>query len=88
MNINALRRSILAFALLLALLSAPSIKSAYAQDTTTGPVTTTTQPIETNDNEGFPWGLLGLLGLGGLAGLNRRETPAQRPVTTVDASRV
>jgi len=41
----------------------------------------TTQPVQQEDSNEFPWGLLGLLGLGGLAGLRRREQP--QPVRTV-----
>lgn len=63
---------------------------ALAQDTTPGTVTdTTVAPLDPNndgvvgtntvvrdDNDGFPWGLLGLIGLAGLAGLNRRPATA------------
>jgi MYXO-CTERM domain-containing protein len=39
----------------------------------------------TQNDDGFPWGLLGLLGLGGLAGLTRRDAP--RRVEPVDTAR-
>lgn len=39
----------------------------------------------TQDDNDFPWGLLGLLGLAGLAGLTRRDPPQR--VQAVDASR-
>jgi hypothetical protein len=39
---------------------------AVAQTATGTDGTTTTQPIEQDDDDGFPWGLLGLLGLAGL----------------------
>jgi MYXO-CTERM domain-containing protein len=42
-----------------------------AQTATDDATVTTTAPVE-NDDE-FPWGLLGLLGLAGLAGLKRRD---------------
>jgi hypothetical protein len=43
-----------------------------------------TQPARQNNN-GFPWGLLGLAGLAGLAGLRRQEQPQR--IETIDASR-
>lgn len=55
---------------------------AFAQDGT-AVATVTTQnsvPVQTtqeNDN-GFPWGLLGLAGLAGLAGLRRQPEPVRR----------
>ena len=42
-----------------------------------------TQPVEQQDTNDFPWGLLGLLGLAGLAGLRRRDEP--RTVQTTGA---
>lgn len=54
--------------------------SALAQATTTDPMATTAVPVEEDDNE-FPWGLLGLIGLAGLLGRkrdndhNRRTNP-------------
>lgn len=47
-------------------------------NTQTAPVVQTTQ----QDNNGFPWGLLGLIGLAGLAGLRRREEPTRVVETT------
>ena len=32
-----------------------------------------TEPVERDDDDDFPWGLLGLLGLAGLLGLKRRD---------------
>lgn len=32
------------------------------------------------NDEGFPWGLLGLLGLAGLAGMNRRRDDRDRTI--------
>ena len=76
-----------AWALVLALVGVQATGSvAFAQEgTVTADATTQTAQPE-NDDDGFPWGLLGLLGLGGLAGLNRRDNTPQR-VETVDASR-
>jgi MYXO-CTERM domain-containing protein len=36
-----------------------------------------------NQDDGFPWGLLGLLGLAGLAGLGRKDRDHDRDRTTV-----
>lgn len=80
-----LGRRVLATALLLGALGMPAFgRIAFAQVGTVVPETETAQPAD-NDNDGFPWGLLGLLGLGGLAGLRRQEAPQR--VETIDASR-
>jgi hypothetical protein len=34
---------------------------------------TNTEPVEEEDDDDFPWGLLGLLGLAGLMGLKKRD---------------
>ena len=47
----------------------PSI--AHAQDTTTD-ASMSAAPVQDDDDD-FPWGLLGLLGLAGLLGLKRRD---------------
>ncbi len=84
MKLANLRRTALAGTLLMAVvLGTGSV--AYAQDATAEPQTAQTQPAHENNDDGFPWGLLGLLGLGGLAGLRRNDNP--RRVETVDASR-
>jgi MYXO-CTERM domain-containing protein len=57
---------ILAAALALAV---PSL--AVAQDTTTD-ATMSTAPVQDDDDD-FPWGLLGLLGLAGLLGRKRND---------------
>ena len=49
-----------------------------AQSTTD---TTTTQPVEREDDNEFPWGLLGLLGLAGLIP-RKRETHVHPTDTT------
>ena len=61
-------------AILAAALAVLSPAAALAQSNTTGTdtgYTATTQ--EREDDDGFPWGLLGLLGLAGLLGLKRKE---------------
>ena len=57
------------------------VLSQNAPANTTTPTTTTTTAAENDD--GFPWGLLGLLGLAGLAGLRRRDDHARHTTTTV-----
>jgi len=69
----------------------PSTSVVRAQDATAVPTTVaepttvvqTTQPVQREDDNGFPWGLLGLLGLGGLAGLRRQPEPVQQVRETV-----
>lgn len=46
----------------------------------TDPMTMNT--TEQEDDDDFPWGLLGLLGLAGLLGLKRRDRDEYRPTTT------
>ena len=43
-----------------------------AQATTDDATVTTTTPVQDDDND-FPWGLLGLLGLAGLLGRKRND---------------
>jgi hypothetical protein len=81
----ALYGSAIALALLLAFAGsvgggAHTATVAFAQDTTAVPTVSAqdapvqqTRPVE--DNNDFPWGLLGLLGLAGLAGLRRHPEP-------------
>lgn len=72
-----MRYTILAAAAAASLLSAPVLAQDTATTTTadTGmaadPAMMTTEPVE-DDNE-FPWGLLGLLGLAGLLGRKRDD---------------
>ena len=70
----------------LALIAGP----AYAQGTATGTTTTDpalstplTQDREEDDND-FPWGLLGLVGLAGLLGRNKRDHDDVRTGTTTN----
>jgi MYXO-CTERM domain-containing protein len=49
----------------------PSVTMAQDAANTTDPYATTAAPVE--DDDDFPWGLLGLLGLAGLLGLKRRD---------------
>lgn len=46
--------------------------AASAQDTLNGTDTVTTAPVQDDDND-FPWGLLGLLGLAGLLGRKKND---------------
>jgi MYXO-CTERM domain-containing protein len=85
----ALFGSAVAFALLLAVAGTAgsglySTPVAFAQDGTAVPTAIaqaapvqTTQPAR-EDNNDFPWGLLGLVGLAGLAGLRRQPEPVRR----------
>jgi MYXO-CTERM domain-containing protein len=51
-------------------IAVPSV--ATAQDTVNSTDTVTTAPVQDDDND-FPWGLLGLLGLAGLLGRKRND---------------
>ncbi len=85
MRTNVFGRRVLVTAALLTILGSPMFgRLAFAQEGTAEPVVQT-QPVATDNDNDFPWGLLGLLGLAGLAGLRRREEPPR--VATVDASR-
>ena len=65
------RRTPVAAALLLALSVTTGGATVSAQEGS--PSGQANSAAQTNDDNGFPWGLLGLLGLGGLAGLRRPE---------------
>lgn len=54
-------------------LSAAAPFAAAAQDMGTTDPTVTAVPVEDDDND-FPWGILGLLGLAGLLGRKRHDT--------------
>ena len=85
MKTNMIGRRLLVAAALMAIVGSPALgRRAFAQEGTTEPVPQT-QVVQTEEQNEFPWGLLGLLGLGGLAGLRRHEEP--RRVEAVDASR-
>jgi len=65
---------------------------AFAQDGTAVPTAVaqaapvqTTQPAQ-EDNNDFPWGMLGLLGLAGLAGLRRQPEPVRREPANVKST--
>jgi MYXO-CTERM domain-containing protein len=82
-RLNPAKRLVLVAALLLAVLLAQaphSVTLAQGDGTEVEPQQQT-QPQAENDDNDFPWGLLGLLGLGGLAGLRRRE---EHSVVAVD----
>jgi MYXO-CTERM domain-containing protein len=63
----------------LVLLSAAALAltpvAAFAQTTTEAgaPIDATAVPATQQDEDEFPWGLLGLLGLAGLLGAKRRD---------------
>ena len=57
----------------LAVTAAPAV----AQNTS-DPAATTTYPVQQEEDDDFPWGLLGLLGLAGLMGLKRRDDDHRR----------
>jgi MYXO-CTERM domain-containing protein len=53
--------------------------------TTSAQPAPTTQPAQrVDDDNDFPWGLLGLLGLAGLAGLRRPAEPVRRQTERVE----
>jgi MYXO-CTERM domain-containing protein len=66
-----MKRTIQSGILIAATLAVLSPAAAVAQDGNRDAEYTTTQTRE--DDDDFPWGLLGLLGLAGLLGLKRRE---------------
>lgn len=49
---------------------APAAASAQSRANTLDPAATT---VPQDDDDDFPWGLLGILGLAGLLGLKRRD---------------
>ncbi|MCU0552690.1 MAG: hypothetical protein MUC48_25455 [Leptolyngbya sp. Prado105] len=79
---STLLKSMSAAVLAIGIATVPDTLPASAQ--TTAQTTTATTPVVAtyeDDNNGFPWGLLGLLGLIGLAGLGGnkdREVTAYR----------
>lgn len=77
----------LMFALLLAFGGSTSLGAftpsiAFAQEATPVQDGTTQQQQPVEEDNDFPWGLLGLLGLAGLAGLRRRPEPVQRDTSS------
>jgi MYXO-CTERM domain-containing protein len=94
----ALWGSALTLALLVAVASSAflgvqsTMPVAFAQDGTAVPTAVaqaapvqTTQPVQ-EDNNDFPWGLLGLVGLAGLAGLRRQPEPVRREPANVKST--
>jgi MYXO-CTERM domain-containing protein len=80
---------LVAFGTIAVLSGHPTTTVAFAQDGTAIPTAVaqaapvqSTQPAR-QDNNGFPWGLLGLLGLAGLAGLRRQPEPVRREPANV-----
>ncbi|HEX9964777.1 MAG TPA: WGxxGxxG family protein [Allosphingosinicella sp.] len=69
-----MRHSVLKHAALAAVLTLSPAAAVAQNDTTVGTTDTTyAQPVQQEDDDDFPWGLLGLLGLAGLLGLKKRE---------------
>ena len=80
---TTVRRLGWAGALVLAGLSmGPTVAAQDASPSGAPATVQATQPVEQQDTNEVPWGLLGLLGLAGLAGLRRREAP--QTVRTVE----
>ncbi|HYW17502.1 MAG TPA: WGxxGxxG family protein [Allosphingosinicella sp.] len=80
-----MRNSVLKHAALAAALAlSPAAALAQTNDSTVGTTDTTySQPMQQEEEDDFPWGLLGLLGLAGLLGLKKKErdihVDARRP---------
>jgi len=60
----------------------PTLNGSVATTGTDPLLNETTPPVREDDDNDFPWGLLGLLGLAGLLGLRKKE-----PDVHVDARR-
>lgn len=60
------------FPILFAASLAVAVPATVAAQTTTDDAAMTTAPVQDDDND-FPWGLLGLLGLAGLLGRKRND---------------
>jgi hypothetical protein len=79
-----MRNSVLKNAALAAALALSPAAALAQNDATAGTADTTTYaaPVQDDDDD-FPWGLLGLLGLAGLLGLKKKErdihVDARRP---------
>jgi MYXO-CTERM domain-containing protein len=69
------------------ILSTSTAGVALAQESTTE-TTVTSTPVETEEDNDFPWGLLGLLGLLGLAGLRKKEEPVRRDTPAQGSSTI
>ena len=55
-------------------------------DTTMATTDPMAMPVEREDDNDFPWGLLGLLGLAGLLGRNKRDTHVHHETVNHDAT--
>lgn len=82
---KGMKRTALALALMAAFGFAGAGSVAMAQEATptTRAIVSPAQPVDNND-DGFPWGLLGLLGLAGLMGArpHNHEVTVDRTNTT------
>lgn len=72
MNTNPLRKAAIVAAAVLAFAPAATLAQNAADPTYDGTTNTQYAPVEDDDDD-FPWGLLGLLGLAGLLGLKRKD---------------
>ena len=72
MKINSKHGAVLAAASLL-LLSGPAMAQNVEADTVTVGNVVEDENVEREDDNDFPWGLLGLLGLAGLLGRKKRD---------------
>jgi MYXO-CTERM domain-containing protein len=68
------------------ILSTSTAGAVLAQESTTE--TTVTREAETQEDNDFPWGLLGLLGLLGLAGLRKKDEPVRRDTPAQGSSTI
>ena len=68
-----MRHSVLKHAALAAALTLSPAAALAQNDTGVGTTDTTYAAPVQEDDDDFPWGLLGLLGLAGLLGLKKRE---------------
>jgi hypothetical protein len=70
---NQMRNSVLKNAFLAAALAVSPAAALAQNDATVGTTDTTYAAPVQEDDDDFPWGLLGLLGLAGLLGLKKKE---------------
>lgn len=69
-----MRNSVLKQAAIAAALTLTPAAALAQNDAAVGTTDTTyAQPVQQEEDDDFPWGLLGLLGLAGLLGLKKRE---------------
>jgi hypothetical protein len=76
MKVTAWKKYVLVGALAVSLIGLPLVAPAGAQQQNMPP--TDTRSVDVQDDNDFPWGLLGLLGLIGLTGRKRRHDVVDR----------